>query len=255
MIYTLTIGIFRRVSTLAPGLNFGLKTQSNVTRRTQSTLSTLSQQTRVKSWVSERCNGWSLSTDIKRTHLTRVEIAGIWSNMTGYRIFHMNILTIRTNKIFYASGWHAALICLSFTNAYVVSTTINFRCGLMAPPHSKRLRLKHVFTFVMISHTPHGRGHITGCVKHFWTFYVGTTGYGRSIFATSRILNRLHLKRMQRMSWGATDCYQLWQNATRKWYDRTGFNELNQAGNERDNWFYQAQNGSASFNHNRFWVP
>ena len=41
MIYTLTIGIFRRVSTLAPGLNFGLKTQSNVTRRTQSTLSTL----------------------------------------------------------------------------------------------------------------------------------------------------------------------------------------------------------------------
>ena len=37
-----------------------------------------------------------------------------------------------------------ALICLSFTNACVVSTIIIFRCGLMAPPHSKGLGLKHV---------------------------------------------------------------------------------------------------------------
>ncbi len=36
------------------------------------------------------------------------------------------------------------LICLSFTNACVVSTIIIFRCGRMAPPHSKRLGLKHV---------------------------------------------------------------------------------------------------------------
>ena len=41
MIYTLTIGIFCRVSTLAPGLNFDLKTQSNVALITQSTLRTL----------------------------------------------------------------------------------------------------------------------------------------------------------------------------------------------------------------------
>ena len=41
MIYTLAIGIFRRVSTLSPGLNFGLKTQSNVASITQSTLRTL----------------------------------------------------------------------------------------------------------------------------------------------------------------------------------------------------------------------
>ena len=38
----------------------------------------------------------------------------------------------------------AALICLSFTNACVVSTIITLRCGRMAPPHSKRLGLKHV---------------------------------------------------------------------------------------------------------------
>ena len=38
----------------------------------------------------------------------------------------------------------AALICLSFTNACVVSTIIIFRCGRMAPPHSKMLGLKHV---------------------------------------------------------------------------------------------------------------
>ena len=38
----------------------------------------------------------------------------------------------------------AALICLSFTNACVVSTIIIFRCGRMAPPHSERLGLKHV---------------------------------------------------------------------------------------------------------------
>ena len=38
----------------------------------------------------------------------------------------------------------AALICLSFTNAYVVSTIITFRCGRMSPPHSKSLGLKHV---------------------------------------------------------------------------------------------------------------
>ena len=29
----------------------------------------------------------------------------------------------------------------------------------------------------MQSHTPHGRGHITGYVKHFWSFYVDITGY------------------------------------------------------------------------------
>ena len=38
----------------------------------------------------------------------------------------------------------AALICLSFTNAYVASTIIIFRCGRMSPPHSKSLGLKHV---------------------------------------------------------------------------------------------------------------
>ena len=26
-------------------------------------------------------------------------------------------------------------------------------------------------------HTPHGRGHITGYVKHFCSFYVDITGY------------------------------------------------------------------------------
>ena len=34
---------------------------------------------------------------------------------------------------------NAALVCLSFTNARVVSTIILFRCGCMAPTHSKRL--------------------------------------------------------------------------------------------------------------------
>ena len=38
----------------------------------------------------------------------------------------------------------AGLICLSFTNACVVSTIIIFRCGRMSPPHSERLGLKHV---------------------------------------------------------------------------------------------------------------
>ena len=38
----------------------------------------------------------------------------------------------------------AALICLSFMNACVVSTIIIVRCGRMAPPHSKSLGLKHV---------------------------------------------------------------------------------------------------------------
>ena len=37
----------------------------------------------------------------------------------------------------------AALFCLSFTNARVVSTIILFRCGRMAPTCSKRLGLKH----------------------------------------------------------------------------------------------------------------
>ena len=37
----------------------------------------------------------------------------------------------------------AALFCLSFTNARVVSTVILFRCGRMAPTYSKRLGLKH----------------------------------------------------------------------------------------------------------------
>ena len=41
----------------------------------------------------------------------------------------------------------AALMCLSFTNACVVSTIVNtiiiFRCGRIAPPHSKRLGLKY----------------------------------------------------------------------------------------------------------------
>ena len=37
----------------------------------------------------------------------------------------------------------AALFCLSFTDARIVSTIILFRCGHMAPTHSKRLGLKH----------------------------------------------------------------------------------------------------------------
>ena len=36
------------------------------------------------------------------------------------------------------------MICLSFTKACVVPTIAHFRCGRMAPPHSKRLGLKYV---------------------------------------------------------------------------------------------------------------
>ena len=37
----------------------------------------------------------------------------------------------------------AALFCLAFTNARVVSTIILFRCGRLAPTYFKRLGLKH----------------------------------------------------------------------------------------------------------------
>ena len=47
-----------------------------------------------QSWVSESLNGWFLSTDTKRTYSKRVEIAGMWWNMTGYRIFYVQILTL-----------------------------------------------------------------------------------------------------------------------------------------------------------------
>ena len=50
---------------------------------------------------------------------------------------------------------------------------------------------------VLIHYTPHGRGHITGCVERFCSFYVDITGEGQPIFLKSRIFNRLHLKRMQ----------------------------------------------------------
>ena len=52
--------------------------------------------------------------------------------------------TGRMSRNFMPPADTAALICLSFTNACVVSTIIIFRCGRMAPPHSKRLGLKHV---------------------------------------------------------------------------------------------------------------
>ena len=54
----------------------------------------------------------------------------------------------------------AALFCLSFTNARVVSTIILFRCGRMAPTCSKRLGLKHAtvhFRNAMISNTQYVR--------------------------------------------------------------------------------------------------
>ena len=54
----------------------------------------VSRSTTLKSWVSKRVYCWFLSTATKRTYSKRVEIARIWWNMTGYRIFHMNILTL-----------------------------------------------------------------------------------------------------------------------------------------------------------------
>ena len=54
----------------------------------------VSRSNTLKSWISEKVHGWFLSTDTKRTRSKRVEIAGMWWNMTGYRIFHMNILTL-----------------------------------------------------------------------------------------------------------------------------------------------------------------
>ena len=47
--------------------------------------------------------------------------------------------------------------------------------------------------------------------------------------------------KVQAMSWGATDCYRLWQNATKKWLHITGYNEQNMRKSEQDNRFYAAK--------------
>ena len=69
----------------------------------------------------------------------------------------------------------AALFCLSFTNARVVSTIILFRCGRMTPTHSKRLGLKHAtvyFCNTMISNTQYVRVRSRVRLTKYYCIYV-----------------------------------------------------------------------------------